>query len=263
MILQQSALGAPRARIDMSRGSWALAPDVVLRNGASFSLVTILLTATHMLQQWDFAPAAIPTIRMMLLIVTGFIAYRTLMSGGDKVGLSALLDAPRGDVTRFAGVMLIILAPIVVLGLCLKIPALSAMLPPGGLIPFMMLMVVTYGALMILLGTALPATAARGDATLRSAIRRGRAGYREIGRAMVFGPWLFSVLYSLALLSTQALGLPAMVGPGDSGWMVAVWLIAQLLSSAGHVFAAAMTAVVLSRAYQKAVRLEPPRARLA
>jgi len=190
-------------------------------------------------------------LRMMLLILVGHAAYRFLLTGGAVAGWRAVAT-PEGRVPwRYAGVMLIVLSPILVLGIVWNAPGTG--IGPGSLgeIGFGMVMVVIYAALYILVGTALPAVAAHGRVSPGEAFHRGWRHYRAIGSALLFGVWLFRAGSILVVILLAYLGVTTdFYQPGsDAFHPQAAGPMLFLMFS--HVFAECLTATVLLRAYRR------------
>lgn len=235
----------------LERGIWATAFGAVRRNLAVCLLVAVLLTAAHLVQYWGHGGGVLPPLRAVLLIFAGYVCHRTLVTGGETWGFAAATGPGFRRAARFAGVQLMILVPILVLGLCLTIPEVRAVLPGVSFLPFMVAMIVLYGIGLVLLGTALPEIAATGEVDFGRAVASGRRDYRAIARGMVWGPWIFGAGHTLVMLGAEKMGLPKIVSEPDAG-AILVWLAARLAESGGHVLAEALRAAVLVAAWHRA-----------
>ncbi len=111
---------------------------------------------------------------------------------------------------------------------------------------------IVYGAGYILLGTALPEVVERGDVSLYAAITRGLRHYREIGRALVFGPWLFRAGSMLFMIVLAKQGVKTdLFTYGYQGQFQPAALGPMLFFSGCYVFAEVLTAIVLVRAFKR------------
>lgn len=237
--------------VDIDRNIYAVAGSVARANLGPCAFAAVLLALTDVGAGYLHAPLAFAVLRALILMLIGYAAYRALLSGGAVSGWTATAT-PEGRVPwRYVGIMLIILGPILLLGVVWNAPGSGA--GPTGLAETVLgfAMVVIYAALYILLGTALPEVAERGEVSLRDAFERGRANYRRIGRAMVFGPWLFRVASMLLMVGLSIAGLQ--IDPFSLGARAfqPAGLLPLLVFKGTHVFAELMTAVVLVRAYRR------------
>jgi len=112
-------------------------------------------------------------------------------------------------------------------------------------------MVIAYTVAYVLLGTALPEVAERGEVVLSEAIERGRANYMPIARAMVFGPWLFRALSMAAMIGLNLAGVTTDLFGSRMGLFQPTALGPMLMFTTCHVFAEVLTAVVMVRAYRR------------
>ncbi len=237
--------------VDIDRNIYAVAGRVAWANIGPCLAAAALLTLTDIGAGYLHAPLAFAVARALILMIVGYAAYRTLLSGGAARGWRAVAT-PEGNVPwRYAGIMVIILGPILLLGVVWTAP--GGGIGPSGLAEIVLglVMVITYASLYILFGTALPEVAERGVVSLRDAFERGRANYRRIGRAMVFGPWLFRVASILALLALNVSGVETDPFSLDARVLQPVGMLPLFAFKASHVFAELMTAVVLVRAYRR------------
>lgn len=237
--------------VDIDRNIYAVAGRVAWANLGPCFVAAVLLTLTDLGAGYLHAPLAFAVSRALILMIIGYAAYRMLLSGGVARGWRAVAT-PGGNVPwRYAGIMLIILGPILLLGVVWTAPG-SGMGPSGlAEIVLGLVMVITYASLYILFGTALPEVAERGEVSLRDAFDRGRANYRRIGRAMVFGPWVFRVASILALIGLSVAGVETDPFSLDARAFQPAGILPLFAFKASHVFAELMTAVVLVRAYRR------------
>lgn len=237
--------------LDIERNIYAVALAVARANIGPCALAAVLLAGTDVGAGYLHAPLAFAVLRALVLMIVGYSAYRTLLSAGAIRGWHAAAT-PGGRIPwRYAGVMLIILGPILVLGVVWNAPG-SGTGPSGwGEIALGVAMVLAYAALYVLFGTALPEVAERGTASLREAFERGRAHYREIGRALVFGPWVFRAGSMLAFVAINLAGVETDPFSLDARAFRPEGLLPLLAFKSTHVFAEVMTAVVLVRAYRR------------
>ena len=238
-------------RLDIDRNIYAVAWQVTRGNLGPCLAAAILLAATDIGAAFIEAPLAFAVLRALILIIVGYAAYRMLLSGGEVHGWRAV-STPEGRMPwRYAGIMLIILGPILLLGIVWNAPGSGT--GPTGLAETVLgvAMVVVYAALYILLGTALPEVAERGEVALRDAFNRGRSNYRRIGRALVLGPWVFRAGSMLAIVLVSIAGVQVDPISGKDLTFQPVGLAPLFVFKATHVFAEVMTAVVLTRAYRR------------
>ena len=241
-----------RGGMDPDRNVYAAALAVTRANWAPCAAATLLLVATDLATSFLHAPLAFAVLRALILMIVGYSAYRALLSGGAIRGWEAAAT-PDGRVPwRYAGVMLIILGPILFLGIVWTSP--HANIGQGRVADILLglVMVMGYASLYVLLGTALPEVAERGEVSLRRAVERGRARYREIARSLVFGPWLFRAASLVVLMGLSAAGAEIEPYSVDARAFSPVGLVPLVAFKASHVFAEVMTAVVLVRAYRRA-----------
>jgi len=196
-------------------------------------------------------PIAFAVARALVIMITGYSVYRTLVTEGEVRGVRALATDEGRAPWRYAGVMLMILSPILVLGIVWTAPGTGVGPSNLGEVIFGLVMVILYAIVYVLFGTALPEIAERGDVALSDAFTRGRDNYRHIARRLVFGPWIFrsATLLTLILMSLGGMKVdlfdlstnafqPAALGP-------------MLMFTTGHIFAEVLTAIVLVRAYRQ------------
>ncbi len=237
-------------QIDLERNLYALGLSVVRANWLPAMLATLLLLGSYVGSGYVDAALPFVVIRSLLIMIIGFSIYRVLLSHGRIAGLRALATDEGRIGWRYVGVMLIILSPILFLGIVWTAPGTGVGPSSVAELGLGLLMVIAYGAGYILLGTALPEVVERGDVSLTDSITRGRQNYRAIGRALVFGPWLFragSMLFMIVLaesgVTTDLFGRDGEFRPLALGPM--------LFFSACYVFAEVLTAIVLVRAYRR------------
>lgn len=237
-------------KIDLDRNLFALAFSVMRTNWLPAILAALLLLGSYVGSGYVDKQLPFAVVRSLLIMIIGFSAYRVLLSRGRIRGLRSLATDDGRIGWRYAGVMLMILTPILVLGIVWTAPGSGV--GPSNLVEIGLglVLVIAYGTVYILLGTALPEVVERGDVSLSEAITRGRQNYRVIGRSLVFGPWLFragSMLVMILLsesgvttdlFSYQGTFRPAALGP-------------MLFLSLCYVYAEVLTAIVLVRAYRR------------
>lgn len=238
-------------KFDLDRGLFPLACLVMRCNWFPFSLAALLLLAANLGQHYLEASLAFAVLRSMIIMIVGFSAYRVLLSGGQVSGWRAA-STPDGRIPwRYIGVMMMILTPILILGIIWTAPGSSG--GPAGLggIAFGLVMVIAYANAYILLGTALPAVAERGDVPLSEALARGRGNYRKIARAMLVGAWLFRAGTMMALIGASFAGVTVDLFDISTSAFQPAALLPMLAFTTSHVFAETLTAVVLMRAYRR------------
>jgi hypothetical protein len=246
--------------IDIDGNLFLIALAVVRLNWMPYTVATLLLLAANASDGFLAAPLAFAVVRALILMIVGYSAYRCLLSGGAVCGWQAV--AERGRIPwRYAGVMLIILSPIMVLGIMWIEPGKGASPDTLGQIGVGLALVVVYAALYVLLGTALPAVVERREAALSEAFARGRRHYRAIGRSLVVGVWLFRAASMLALIGMNLAGVTTDFFDGLGGPFQAAALGPMLLFNCSHVFAECLNATVLLRAYRR-YPVEPDGARV-
>lgn len=240
-----------RPGVDLGRNIYVVAAGVARANLAPCALATLLLVGTDIGAGYLHAPITFAVLRALTLMLVGYSAYRMLLSAGTVRGWQAAAT-PEGHVPwRFVGVMLIILGPILFLGIVWTSPHSSVEPSRLGDIVIGLVMVMAYASLYVLLGTALPEVAEHGAVSLRAAFARGRARYREIGQAMIVGPWLFRAASLFVLIGLQFAGIEISVFAPYTGTFQPAGLLPLVAFKASHVFAELMTAVVLVRAYRR------------
>ncbi len=147
--------------------------------------------------------------------------------------------------------MLMILTPILALGIVWTAPGTGVGPSSWGEIGFGVVMVVAYANAYVLIGTALPEVAERGDVALGDAFARGRSNYRAIAKALVFGSWLFRAATVAAMIAASLMGVTVDLFNGPTGAFQPAALGPMLAFTSGHVFAEVLTAIVMVRAYRR------------
>lgn len=240
-----------RREIDIDDNVLRVAMRVVRCNWMPYLGAVLLLLASNAAIGFWQAPLAFAVMRALILMITGYAAYHCLVSGGAVAGWAAVATGEGRVPWRYAGVALIILAPILLLGIVWTAPGTGTGPSGPGDMALGVVLVVTYAALNILFGTALPSVAARGKAALGEAFRRGSSNYRRIGRDLVFGVWLFRAAASLIIIVMAVSGVTTDFIPPDGGPFQIAAAGPMLLFNASHVFAECLSAVVLLRAYRR------------
>ena len=238
-------------KIDLDRRLLPLAFSVMRRNWLPCGAAAVLLLASNVGEGYLRAPLAFPVLRTLIIMIVGYSIYRVLLSGGRVAGWRAMATDEGRVPWRYTGVMLMILTPILVLGIVWTAPGSGA--GPSSIweIAFGVAMVVAYASAYVLLGTALPEVAERGEVALGEAIERGRSHYRAIAMPMVFGPWVFRAATVAVLISASLLGVTVDLFDIRTGAFQPAALGPMLLFTTGHIFAEVLTAIVLVRAYRK------------
>lgn len=238
-----------RRAIDINENLFLTALAVFRLNWLPYSLAALLLLAANASDGFLAAPLAFAVVRALILMIIGYAAYRCLLSGGAVSGWQAVSE--RGRIPwRYAGVMLIILSPIMVLGVLWIEPGKGASPDTLGQIGMGLALIVVYAMLYVLLGTALPAVVERGDAALGEAIARGRRNYAAIGRTLTIGVWLFRSGSMLALIGMNAAGVKTDFFDASGAFQAAA-VGPMLLFNCSHIFAECLNAIVLLRAYRR------------
>ena len=237
--------------IDLDRNLFLIAFSVARRNWMPCAAATLLLLASNAIIGFVDAPIALAVLRALLLMVVGYCAYRFLLSDGGVSGWRAIATAQGRFPWRYAAMMLIILSPILVLGIVWNAPGTGVGPSSIGDMVFGVVMVVIYAAFYILVGTALPAIAERGEVSLIEAFGRGRRNYLAIGRALVFGVWLFRAGSLLFMIVLVYLGVTTDFFSPSTGAFNAAAFGPMLLFMCSYVFAECLTAIVLVRAYRR------------
>jgi len=237
--------------IEIDDNVFLVAFSIVWRNRMPFAAAASILLATNAGHDFIDMPVAVAVLRALILMIVGYSAYRCLLSGGTIAGWQAV-SAPNGRIPwRYAGVSLIILSPILFLGIVWTAPG-TGIGPSGwGEMGLGVVLVVIYAALYILIGTALPEAAERGDVALGEAFERGRRNYRAIGRALVLRVWLFRAATVLVMITLNLSGVTTDFITPDSGEFDAAATGPMLLFNCSHVFAECLNAIVLARAYRR------------
>jgi hypothetical protein len=238
-------------KFDLDRNLFALAFSVVRYNWLPCGGAAILLLVSKLDEGYPTAPLAFVVLRALILMIVGYSAYRVLLTGGRIAGWRTLGTDDGRIPWRYAGVMLMILAPILFLGIVWTAPGAGA--GPNSVTEIVLgvAMVVAYASLYVLFGTALPEVAERGEVALAEAFERGRGNYRPIAKAMVFGVWLFRAGAMLCIIGLGLAGVTVDLFGGPTGAFQPAGLGPMLLFTCSHVFAEVLTAIVLVRAYRR------------
>ena len=238
-------------KIDLDRRLLPLAVSVMRHNWLPCGAAVLLLLASTVGAGYLHAPLAFPVLRSLIIMIVGYSVYRVLLSGGRIAGWRAMATDEGRVPWRYTGVMLMILTPILVLGIVWTAPGTGT--GPSNIpeIVFGVVMIVAYASAYVLLGTALPEVAERGEVALGEAIERGRSHYRAIAMPMVFGPWVFRSATVAVLISASLLGVTVDLFDIRTGAFQPAALGPMLLFTTGHIFAEVLTAIVLVRAYRK------------
>ena len=238
-------------KIDLDRGLFALGFSVLRCSWLPCCVAAVLLLVLNMGEGYLHAPLAFTVLRALIIMIVGYSAYRALLSGGKVAGWRAVATDEGGIPWRYTGVMLMILAPILILGIVWTAPGTGV--GPSNLhqIVFGVVMVVAYASAYVLLGTALPEVAERGRVALGEAIGRGRSNYRSIAKSMLVGPWIFRAGTVALLITASLMGVTVDLFNGQTGAFQPAALGPMLLFTTGHVFAEVLTAIVLVRAYRR------------
>jgi hypothetical protein len=238
-------------KIDLDRNLFALAVSVMRCNWLPCGGAAVLLLVSNLGEGYLHAPLAFAALRALIIMIVGYSAYRMLLTGGEIAGWRTVATAEGRIPWRYTGVMLMILTPILVLGIVWTAPGTGV--GPSSLneIVFGVVMVVAYASAYVLLGTALPEVAERGEVALSESIERGRSNYRVIAKALVFGPWVFRSATVAVMISASLMGVTVDLFNGQTGAFQPAALGPMLLFTTGHVFAEVLTAIVLVRAYRR------------
>jgi hypothetical protein len=239
-----------KRNIDLDRGLFAIAFSVVRRNWLPCGVAAVLLLAANVGEGYWQVPLVFAVTRALIIMIVGYSIYRTILSDGRLAGLRAVATDEGRVPWRYTGVMLMILSPILILGIVWTAPGGAG--GPSNLneVVFGVVMVMAYATGYVLLGTALPEIAERGEVSLAQAIARGRANFRRISRQMVLGPWIFRACTVLVMIGLALMGVTTDLFSGHNGAFQPAALAPMLLFTTGHVFAEVLTAVVLARAYR-------------
>ena len=238
-------------KIDLDRNLIALGFSMMRCNWLPFGAVAVLLLASNVGEGYLHAPLAFVVLRSLIIMIVGYSAYRVLLSGGKVVGWRTVTTDEGRIPWRYTGVMLMILTPILVLGIVWTAPDTGTGPSSISEIVFGVVMVVAYASAYVLLGTALPEVAERGEVAMSEAIERGRSNYRVIAKALVFGPWVFRSATVAILISASLMGVTVDLFSGETGAFQPAALGPMLLFTTSHVFAEVLTAIVLVRAYRR------------
>ena len=238
-------------KLDLDRNIFALAFSVVRCNWLPCTAAAMLLLASNVAQGYIDAPLAFAVVRALIIMIVGYSAYRALLSGGKVAGWRAVATDEGRIPWRYTGVMLMILSPILILGIVWTAPGTGVGPSTLNEIVFGVVMVVAYACAYVLLGTALPEVAERGEVAMSEAIGRGRSNYRVIAKALVFGPWVFRSATVAVLISASLMGVTVDLFNGQTGAFQPAALGPMLMFTSGTVFAEVLTAIVLVRAYRR------------
>jgi hypothetical protein len=236
---------------DLDQGLLPLALSVFRANLLPWSLAVILLLGSYVGAGFLIAPLAYAALRSLIIMIVGYSAYRTLTSGGKVTGFRAVGTGSGRVPWRYAGIMLLILSPILLLGIIWTAPGSGAGPDSFAQMAFGVIMVTSYAVLYVLFGTALPEVAERGEVSLAEAFERGRSNYRVIAKAMVLGPWLFRAGSMLALILLSLAGVTVDLFHHQTGAFQMAALAPMLFFSACYIFGEVLTAIVLVRAYRR------------
>ena len=159
-------------KIDLDRNLFALAVSVMRLNWLPCGVAAVLLLASNVGEGYVHATLAFPVLRSLIIMIVGYSAYRALLSGGEVAGWRAVATDQGRVPWRYTGVMLMILTPILVLGIVWTAPGTGT--GPSSIpeMVFGVVMVIAYASAYVLLGTALPEVAERGEVALGEAIVR-------------------------------------------------------------------------------------------
>ena len=229
--------------IDVDRSLFSIAFSVMRRSWLPCGVAAVLLLAANVGEGYLDAP--------LIIMIVGYSIYRTLLSDGRLAGLGAMATDEGRVPWRYNAVMLMILTPILILGIVWTAPGSSGGPSTMSEIVFGVVMVILYATGYVLLGMALPEIAERGDVSLTRAINRGRANFRRISRAMLLGPWIFRVCTTLLMICLALTGVTIDLFDSHDGTFQPAAVAPILLFTSGHVFAEALTAIVLVRAYRR------------
>ena len=241
----------PNKNIDLDRGLFPLAFSVFRANYLPCGVASLLLLGSYVGAGYLVAPLAFAVFRSLIIMIVGYSAYRTLSTGGGVSGFRAIGTGAGRIPWRYAGVMLMILAPILILGIVWTAPGTGVGPSSIGEMAFGVMMVISYAALYVLFGTALPEVAERGDVSLAEAFERGRSNYRVIAKSMVIGPWLFRAGSMLFLILLSLAGVTVDLFHGATGVFQVAALGPMLVFASCYIFAEVLTAIVLVRAYRR------------
>ena len=238
-------------KLDLDRNIFALAFSVVRCNWLPCTAAAMLLLASNVAEGYIDAPLAFAVVRALIIMIVGYSAYRALLSGGEVAGWRAVATDEGRIPWRYTGVMLMILTPILILGIVWTAPGTGVGPSSLGEIVFGIVMVVAYASAYVLIGTALPEVAERGDVALGEAFGRGRSNYRAIAKALVFGSWLFRAATVAAMIIASMMGVTVDLFTSQSSAFQPEALGPMLLFTSSHVFAELLTAIVMVRAYRR------------
>lgn len=240
-----------RIYIDIDRSLFSVALAVARCNWKPSLAAALLLLGASVGQNYVAEPLPFTVLRALILMILGYSAYRALLSGGEVAGWQSVATTDGRIPWRYAGVMLTILSPVLLLGIVWTAPGAGN--GPVGFqaIGMSLALVLMYTVAYVLLGTALPEVADRGEASMSTAIARGRSSYRRIATAMVLGPWIFRACTLAVLVCAGMAGFQVDLFDADTRAFQPQALLPVLFLTGGHVFAEILTAVVLVRAYRR------------
>ncbi len=236
--------------VALSRPLYPLALAVLRLNAAPAALILAILLLLNIAQSFTGPTIAHAPLRLACIVMAAHAAYRVLLTGGEVYGCRAL-TAPGGRAPlRFLGTMVLIFLPIVLLGAVWTTPGGPEMI--GGLyfIAAIFVMVVAYGVLLVLMGTALPELADTGHADPKASLKRGLANYRRIAWGILLGPGLFGMLHGAVLVVAGLLGLPQGAYNPETGVFSPGALAVLAILTLGNLYSVTLAAVVLTRAYR-------------
>jgi hypothetical protein len=239
------------SNIELDRNLYLLAFSILVRNWQPYAVAALLLLTANASVGFVDAPLVLAALRTAIFILVSYSAYRYLLTDGAASGWQSLLASTTRPPWRYAGVMLIVLSPILLLGIAWTVNGSGGGPSSLGDVVFGFLMVILYASFYVLLGTALPASAERDEMSLREGFARGRRNYGAIGRSLVLGVWVFRAASVLVMMVLAHLGVTTDFASPGSGQLNLPAVGPMLLFNLSHIFAELLTAVVLVRAYRK------------
>jgi hypothetical protein len=237
--------------IDLNGSLFAVALSVMRCNWKPCLAAVLVLQGASAGQHYLAEPLPFTVLKALILMLVGYSAYRALLSQGEVAGWQSVATRDGRIPWRYAGVMLMILAPVLLLGIIWTAPGTGV--GPSGLddVGLGLVLVLMYTVAYVLLGTALPEIAERGNVSLATAISRGRTYYRRIATALVLGPWIFRACTLAVLMAASLAGFTVDLFDAETGAFQPEALMPTLFLTGGHVFAEVLTAIVLARAYRR------------
>lgn len=251
-VLDDKAGPMSNARIDLARPIYPLALSVLRLNVAPAALVLAVLILLSMVQSFTGPSMALAPLRLACMVMFAHAAYRVLLTSGRVHGCIAFADPAGRAPLRFLGTMVMIFMPMVLIGAVWTTDGGPELLGPRVFIGAILLMVISYGVLLVLMGTALPELADTGRTDPGAALRRGFSSYRTIARGLLFGPGLFGVAHGLVLVAVDYLGLPQGAYDAETGTFLPGALAVLSVILLGNLYSVTLAAVVLTRAYRNA-----------